>query len=675
MESLSFGNIIVTDMDVIHDSARERFRSPLGAVPCGTEVNIKIQIDKLHIERADLCLLQDGIISRIEMFQEKEMFTTRFVAPGRHGTGDILWYWFEIKLQGGDICYYGADTGHNTGLGRIYHNPPPSFQITVYDASFKTPDWAKGAVLYQIFPDRFHCGDPDLVKAGVEYHRSKGREEIELHENWTDKPVFTAKDGRMYYMPCDIFGGDLEGIRQKLPYLKELGITAIYLNPIFEAASNHRYNTGDYLTIDPILGGEQAFDKLVKDANEEGIRVLLDGVFSHTGDDSVYFNKYARYDSIGAYQSKESPYYSWFDFQAWPNKYRSWWGFETLPEVKEIDESWASFMIDGENSVIKKWLGRGASGYRLDVADELPDETIERIRTAIKQTDPEAFLIGEVWEDATTKQYNDRNRRYALGRGLDTVMNYPFANRTVDFLTGRIDATEYRRFLVDQYSNYPQEMVRTLMNLLSSHDIVRIRTRLSNSPDANVLPREAQAVYKSTPEDDAIGEKRQRLAAVIQFSIPGIPSIYYGDEVGMTGMLDPFNRLPFQTRDPGMLEWYKKLSAIHNANLSMQNGHALYYSTSGNVFAVLRFNIHDDAETENDAVLTIVNPGPSSLRIVIDLTQETECLSLKHLEVITNHLGKTATSQLTGKTIAMEQGLIDISIEPFGAEILKLSWE
>ncbi|GHU65910.1 hypothetical protein AGMMS49983_14490 [Clostridia bacterium] len=675
METLSFGSVIVSDMDIIHDSAKERYRRPLGAVPVGTEVAFFLSVEKLHIERASLCLLQNGQIRRLEMFPEQGMLAARSVLQGRDGTGDVQWYWFEITLQGGAICYYGADASYHTGLGRLYRNPPPSFQITIYEASFQTPDWAKGAILYQIFPDRFHCGDPDAVRAGVEAHQAKGRGEIELHESWNETPVYAAKEGQRYYMPCDMFGGDLEGVRRKLPYLKELGVTAIYLNPIFESASNHRYNTGDYLLVDPILGGDSAFDRLIESAAEVGIRVLLDGVFSHTGDDSVYFNKYGRYDSLGAYQSTESPYASWYDFQNWPDKYRSWWGFETLPEVRETDENWASFVLDGENSVIRSWLAKGVSGYRLDVADELPDETIERLRAAVKQANPEAFLIGEVWEDATTKQYHGRNRRYALGLGLDTVMNYPFANHTADFLTGAIDAKSYRRFLVSQYLNYPHEMLYTLMNLLSSHDIVRIRTRLSNPPDAGALPREAQAAYAPTPKDDELGARRQRLAAAIQFSVPGIPAVYYGDEVGMIGLLDPFNRLPYQPRDTSMLTWHKKLAAIHAAHPAMQRGPALYYSTNGNVFAVLRYLARKEETEARDAVLTVVNPCETAHRIVIDFKQEKECLPLSHLEMIREFHGISAKSELTDRSIAMEQGLLDISIDSLEADIFTLTWE
>jgi glycosidase len=675
METLAFGSVSVSGLDIIHDSAKERYRRPLGAVPCGTAVAFYLSVGELHIELAYLCLLQGGQIRRLEMFPEEGLLAARSVLHGRDGTGDVQWYWFEIELQGGSRCYYGANTGYNTGLGRLYRNPPPSFQITVYEASFHTPDWTRGAVLYQVFPDRFRCGDPEAVRAGVNAHRAKGRSEIELHENWNETPVYAAKEGQRYYMPCDMFGGDLEGVRLKLPYLKELGVTAVYLNPIFESASNHRYNTGDYRTIDPILGGEPAFDRLVSDAGEAGIRILLDGVFSHTGDDSVYFNKYGRYDNLGAYQSTESPYSSWYDFQAWPDKYRSWWGFETLPEVQELDENWASFIIDGEDAVIGRWIGKGASGYRLDVADELPDETIERIRAAVKRADPEAFLIGEVWEDATTKQYHGQTRRYALGLGLDAVMNYPFTNHTADFLTGSIDAIEYRRFLIGQYLNYPREMLYTLMNLLSSHDVVRIRSRLSNAPDAGALSREAQADYAPTPEDDALGARRQRLAVCLQFSVPGIPAVYYGDEVGMIGLLDPFNRLPYQPRDTGMLDWHKKIAALHATHPAMQRGHALYYSTNGNVFAVLRYLSYDPDETERDAVLTVVNPTGEVHRIVIDFTQEKEGQPLRHLDSMRASHGLSATSELTGRSLAMEQGLLDIRIGPLEAEIFSLSWE
>jgi len=562
-----------------------------------------------------------------------------------------LWYWFEIRLYGGALCYYGATPPYASGLGRIYRNPPPAFQITVYDKGFITPDWVKNAVLYQVFPDRFCMGDPEGVNRGLEYHRSMGRAEFELHSDWSDLPVFEAREGQSFYIPSDIFGGDLEGIRTKLAYLKDLGVTLLYLNPVFEAASNHRYNTGDYLKIDPILGDAEAFRKLAKEARDMGIRIILDGVFSHTGDDSLYFNKYGRYEGIGAYESKDSPYFSWFEFQDHPDKYTSWWGFETLPEVNESDPSWQDFVIKSEDSVIRRWLGEGASGYRLDVADELPDECIELIRSAVKEKDPEAFLLGEVWEDATTKLSYGKPRTYALGRGLDSVMNYPFLNKTIEFLTEQTDAWLYVRFLEHQRHTYPAQMYYTLMNLVSSHDVSRIRTRLSSSVDPGSMRRDEQARFELSEEEFSLGGLRQRLAAAIQFSLPGLPSVYYGDEVGMTGLLDPFNRRAFTEEDADILEWYRKLAALRHEHPVLKTGDVRFYSTNGSVLGILRY-----AADTSDAVLTVINPKKEPRRIVIELDEVRE-------DVL------TALSLNTGRVLTLEKGLIEIEMPALNAEI------
>jgi glycosidase len=466
-------------------------------------------------------------------------------------------------------------------------------------------------------------GDPDGVREGVAWHRGMGRSEIELVEDWGGLPVFEAKEGQRFYMPSDIFGGDLEGIRQRLPYLAELGVSLIYLNPIFESSSNHRYNTGDYCKIDPILGDDADFRRLVSEAKGVGIRIILDGVFSHTGDDSVYFNKYGRYGGVGAYQGKESPYYSWYKFDAFPERYESWWGFESLPEVVEEDRSWQEFMISGEGSVVRHWLGEGAAGYRLDVADELPDETIELIRAAVKGADPEAFLLGEVLEDATVKQSYGKPRTYALGRGLDSVMNYPFMNRTFDFLKGKIDAWQYSRFLTNQRHAYPAPMYFSLMNLTSSHDVCRMRSVLASDVDARGMSRTDQARFALSAEEFELAGQRQRLAAAIQFSLPGIPAVYYGDEVGMTGLLDPFNRRGFFEEDVSVREWYRLLADLRNSRPVMSTGFVRFFATNGNVLAILRHSVFGrdffGREIGSDAVLTLVNPTSAPHRIVLDV--------------------------------------------------------
>jgi glycosidase len=506
-------------------------------------------------------------------------------------------------------------------------------------------------------------------------------------------------------MPLDLFGGDLPGVTEALPYLKGFGVSLIYLNPVFEAYSNHRYNTANYLKIDPALGTDEDFRELVTRARELGVRVILDGVFSHTGDDSVYFNKYGRYEGLGAYQSEESPYYSWYTFSDYPARYRSWWGFDTLPEVNEEKPDWIDFIIEGDDSVFNTWARRGAAGFRLDVADELPDDTISRMRRALKAADPEAFLLGEVWEDATTKQSYNVGRRYALGGGLDSVMNYPFANHTKGFLLGWLDAFAYMRFLVSQSQNYPKEMYYSLMNLLSSHDVARIRTVLATGADGKGMSREEQAGFTVSEEDDARGEALVRCAAALQYSLPGIPVIYYGDELGMHGLLDPFNRGTFPAEGFGdgdcaesscegaaeygpagdsLAAWYRRLGSLRNARGALRTGEALYYSTNGDVIGVLRYCLGGTdafgAPAADEMLLTVVNPDPEPRRIVIDLRAEKECLSFENLALIRALEPGRAVRLLSScggtdrQSIPILSGLLDVSIPPYCAEIFEILW-
>jgi glycosidase len=349
-----------------------------------------------------------------------------------------------------------------------------------------------------------------------------------------------------------------------------------------------------------------------------------------------------------------------------------------LPEVDESRRDWIDFVIENEDSVFNTWLGRGAAGFRLDVADELPDDTIEKMRAVMKKKDGDSFLLGEVWEDATTKQSYNVGRRYALGRGLDSVMNYPFAEHTVAFLLGRMNAFDYRRFLVSQNQNYPKEMYFALMNLLSSHDVARIRTVLSTGVKAREILREDQAHFAATEEQDLRGAALQRIAAAIQFSLPGVPAVYYGDEVGMTGLLDPFNRQPYTRRDGDMLGHYRELARIRNENPVMQTGSAIFYSTNGKVLGILRFNLGGtDAfgrPAENCAIFTACNPSEKSHRIVIDLRAEKECLSNEYLEIFRSLEWQRAIGLTNGETIEIKGGLLDVELPPLRADIYELVW-
>ena len=422
-----------------HNSREKYYRLPQGALCCRQEAVLRIRLWGADAQLASvkLRLWIDAHEELIESRRFNDGFDTvhefRIHAPDEP---QLIWYYFMIAV-GGERLFYGA----RSGVGKLTHTLPEDYQITVYDEGFETPEWFQKSIVYQIFPDRFNRGGRDANKMTaldrLTFHEALGRS-IVRHEDWNEPALYKPLDGEMHYSPCDYFGGDLRGIREKLPYLARLGVTCIYLNPIFEAASNHRYNTSDYMRVDPVLGDEEELKKLCSEAKKHGMRLMLDGVFSHTGDDSVYFNKYGHYDSVGAYSSKASPYYKWYHFDSFPSKYRCWWGFKSLPEVDEDEPSYCDFVC----KVLEKWAQCGVTSWRLDVADELPESFIALLREKLKALDKDGVLLGEVWEDASTKLWEKGLRRYVYGFELDSVMNYPIRDALVDFFTGRIDAFE-----------------------------------------------------------------------------------------------------------------------------------------------------------------------------------------------------------------------------------------
>ena len=437
----------------------------------------------------------------------------------------VHYYYFSYTSNGvrhyikrGDACHGTLDQGE-------------MFQLTVYNEDYQTPQFLKGGVMYQIFPDRF-C--------------SSGK----MHDNVPSDRVMREWGELPYYKPDqnghvwnnDYFGGDLDGIRSKLDYLKDLGVTCIYLNPIFESHENHRYNTANYRKVDPLLGTNQDFRELCKAAKTRGISVILDGVFSHTGADSIYFNKFGRYPTPGAYQSEKSPYYSWYHF--WGNKeYESWWGIDTLPNVNENNPSYTKY-ICGDDGVLDYWLSLGAAGYRLDVADELPDEFLDNLRACVKKFDEEKIVIGEVWEDASNKEAYGVKRRYLLGDQLDSVMNYHFKNAVLDFVKGK-PAEQAMTEILTICEHYPAPAMDTALNFLSTHDTERALTVIADEP-ANGRGRAWQSGRCVTGDAYEEGLLRLRMAYAIIYTLPGVPCLYYGDEIAMQGYRDPFNRAFFR---------------------------------------------------------------------------------------------------------------------------------
>lgn len=466
-------------------------------------------------------------------------------------------YW-SIQMsfsEPGLYFYYFIIGGSKAGLGKLrtleYSEHISNYQLLVYANDFSTPDWIKGGVMYQIFPDRFNKGKDIPIGNGKW-----------MHKKWDEMPEYRMNEkGKV--LNNDFFGGNLDGIRQKIGYLRSLNVSVIYLNPIFKAYSNHRYDTGDYMQIDPLLGNDEDFDAFIEMCRQNGIDVILDGVFNHTGDDSRYFNKYGNYDELGAYQSKDSKYYAWYNFKHYPDKYESWWGIDVLPSVNESCPSYDEF-ITGQEGVICHWMKRGVSGFRLDVADELPDEFIEKIRSAARSVKQDALVIGEVWEDASNKIAYSKRRKYLQGTELDSVMNYPLKDAIIKFVkTGDTDSLREVVFMLQD--NYPKCVLDSLMNILDTHDTARVLTVLGGIPAYN---KDEMSHITMSEEVKKEAIRQLKIAATLQFTLPGVPCVYYGDEIGMEGYGDPFCRRTFSwdKMDNDLLDFYRKLGKLRTSS-------------------------------------------------------------------------------------------------------------
>ena len=490
----------------------------------------------------------------------------------------LYFYWFRL---GGRRAALGED--RNAG----FSDSASAYQILVYRECFATPAWFKGGIMYQIFPDRFFKSGEILVEKGKW-----------LHRDWHETPEFRPNEkGKI--LNNDFFGGNFRGILKKLDYLQSLHVTVIYLNPIFRAFSNHRYDTGDYMQLDPMLGSEEDFAALVSECGKRGIRLILDGVFNHTGDDSRYFNKYGTYDEIGAYQSKDSKYYSWYNFRHFPDKYDSWWGIDVLPAVNENCPSYIDF-ITGENGVLRRWMKYPLGGFRLDVADELPDEFIAKIRSAVKSANGDAVVIGEVWEDASNKIAYSTRRKYFQGEELDSVMNYPLKDAIINFVVSG-NTSLLRRTVGMLLDHYPKCVLDSLMNILGTHDTVRVLTALGGVCAYN---KEDMAVLKLSAEQRAVATERLKIAAILLYTFFGVPCIYYGDEIGMEGYSDPFCRKPFawDLIDEDILSHYRWLGELRSRYTVFRDGdyRELYHDDNCIVF---------ERRKGKEAVITVANLG------------------------------------------------------------------
>ena len=557
------------------------YRNPTGAVQAHTNIHFKLLVPREFRCSAARLMVGEEFTKQVKTLglfwcgmngEDHEWWECDFT-PEQSG---LYFYRFEIDTWRGTLGITSR-FGGESGIDEFGAPEGECWQLTVFESQYQTPDWLSGGIMYQIFPDRFYRSG--TAKYNVPQDRY-------LHQRWGSQPEWRPNhQGEI--TNSDYFGGDLEGIIQKLDYLQSLGITCIYLNPIFEAHSNHRYDTADYTKVDPLLGSKEDFKRLCKEANKRGIHIMLDGVFNHTGSDSIYFNRKGRYQTLGAYQSQESPYYDWYQFYQWPEQYACWWNFETLPNVNETNETYNAY-INGTDGVIQTWLKAGADGWRLDVADELPDLFLDDITKAAKQVKPTSMILGVVWEDASNKMAYGQRRRYLLGKQLDSVMNYPFREAIIGFLTGKNPA-EMMELIMTVLEHYPPSAIHLLMNHIGTHDTERILTVLGGEP-LNGRDREWQSRTKLSQEQRSRGLSLLKLASLMQYTLPGIPCVYYGDEAGMEGYRDPFNRgcFPWGHEDAELVSWYRSLGKIRHSCEVLKQGTLEPYYADDDCFVYVR---------------------------------------------------------------------------------------
>lgn len=567
-----------------HNTLKPFDRYPQGALPAGAQVRLRLSaVGKEELQRVEL-RVWDGEEHRFPMRPlgmrgGKQYYEAQIAVSS---TPCLYWYRFEAMLDGRRLVL-GAPEDH-TGCGEGKMGSEESFQITVYDPDYRTPDWMHEGVMYQIMVDRFFRGE------GTEalFHAKDGQN-IMLHEAWDEMPFLNISENGDNFAN-DFYGGNLEGVRQKLSYLRDLGVTVLYFNPIFEARTNHKYDTSDYMRVDPMFGDEKTLRALCAEAKKLGIRVMLDGVFSHVGDDSVYFNRRGTHgEKVGAYRDPDSPYAKWFTFRRWPDDYDCWWGFRTLPNVREMDEDYRRYILNGEDAVVKHWPRQGTSGWRLDVADELPMEFLRELRREVKSVSEDCAVLGEVWEDASHKVSYGQIRSYVLGDTLDSVMNYPLREALIDFLMGRRTAGGVARTLSSLNQNYPKPFLYALMNLMGSHDRPRILNVLAGN-DGSDIPRAQRAQHSLTQEERMVGTLREHMMLRVLMSMPGMPCVYYADEAALEGCADPFCRrtYPWGHEDGQMLAYYRRLIAMRKAHQELRTGECAYIAPDDDVFGVIR---------------------------------------------------------------------------------------
>ncbi|GAA0037674.1 glycoside hydrolase family 13 protein [Lactobacillus amylovorus] len=535
-------------MKVTYDSWQKQYKTPFGAIQANTLVTWAIAIDQ-PVQEADLWLTklnEDPVAYPMNYNDETQKYETQV----RVGSSGLYNYYFAIK-QNNQMFYVDQGLFGQGRLRQDDHNLK-QYQLICYERKVPQVDWYDQGIVYQIFPDRFANGNP--------YGEVTGRKKNSfLYATEEDTPYY-VKNSRGEITRWDFFGGNLAGIRKKLPYLKKLGVNTIYLNPIFLATSNHRYDTVDYMKIDPMLGDEDDLRGLIHDLHQNGMHLLLDGVFNHVGQESIYFQE--------AIKDKSSHYYSLFNFIDYPEEYQSWWGVSSLPEVNKSNPEYQDF-IYGDHGVLAKWMKDQVDGWRLDVADELPMDFLRNIRNRLMKENCQV-MIGEVWGDASDKFVNSEYRPYTFGDNLTGVMNYPVRNFIVGLLTSENNDAEIALMnkLALLVEHYPTNFLRNCLNNIGTHDTVRIKTALQND------------------------EKLVLLAFGLMFMLPGVPCIYYGDEAGLIGDKDPDNRrfFPWGRESRSLIAQVSKWINVRKQNPVLVKSKIGFLHIATGINAIVRYD-------------------------------------------------------------------------------------
>lgn len=577
MRSLSFSNDRVKSaVGKIYFAHSEKINSS-----CAFEINeaskIRISIPRiLGVVSASVIIFNEAMdreecrleLSWCDFKRENDVYEAELDTKGV-GVG---LYFFIVEFDSLHGRFYGYKRGTNMYFSPDYSILNP-FQLSISDFKYKKSHEKLGGIIYHVFVDRFNKGGDVKIKPGTV-----------TDDTWRTIPEYPLYPGAPL-KNNHFWGGTLWGVADKLDYLLSLGVNTIYLSPIFDAASNHKYDTADYMTVDSMFGGDEAFSHLLIKAREKGIGIILDGVFNHTGSDSIYFNREGNYDSIGAYQSPKSKYFSWYDFQNYPDKYTCWWGIDILPRIHPDKPACRKYFV-GKGGVVDKYAKLGIDGFRLDVADELSDEFISEIKKRLNSHNKHSVLYGEVWEDASNKIAYDKRKKYFLGNELDGVMNYPVRKGIIDFLISN-DTSTLTYALTDILDNAPERIRNMQMNLLGTHDTERILTVLGGErPDGR--SNEYLAKKKMNDLERGTAKRRLRMAYAILATIPGIPSVFYGDEAGLEGYSDPFNRMPYPwgREDNKLIDYFAEIGKIRRGNEVYREGdfNLLYVDSSTLVF-------------------------------------------------------------------------------------------